>query len=154
MTQLLPVRTRSFFRLLARYSWAVPVVALLLWANWEAPAMHHYARPVEVAVWQLAPLANPSVAQTLATQLATEPGVSACSVSPRTNCVAFVYHPGEATLPALYAAVWRRGAQVIDNPPPSLADPAIRQCPVPTSYLALLDEIRFALNLRRFFVSV
>lgn len=115
--------------------------------------MHHYVRPVEVTVWQLAPLASPAAAQRLAGQLATEPGVSACSVSPRTNCVAFVYHPGEASLAALYKAVHRRGAQVIDNPPAPTTAPAIRQCPVPTSYLVMLDNLRFALNLRRFFVA-
>ncbi|MDJ0365377.1 hypothetical protein QMK33_09445 [Hymenobacter sp. H14-R3] len=136
-----------------RYSWALPFVAILLWANWEAPEMHHFVRPVEMTVWQLAPLAGPAAAQALAIQLATEPGVSACSVSPRTNCVAFVYHPGEASLPALYQAVGRHGARVITNPPAPAAAPAVRQCPVPAGYIALLDQVRFTLNLRRFFVS-
>ncbi len=115
--------------------------------------MHHYVRPVEMTVWQLAPLASPAAAQTLATQLATEPGVSACAVSPRTYCVAFVYHPGEANLQGLYQAIGRHGAHVVANPPVRAA-PAVRQCPVPTGYIQLLDEVRFALNLRRFFVSV
>jgi hypothetical protein len=141
------------FRFILRHSWALPLVALLLWASWETPEMHHYVRPVEVTVWQLAPLPSPAAAQTLATQLATEPGVSACSVSPRTNCVAFVYHPAEASLTALYAAVRRHGVQVIDNPPAPTVAPAIRQCPVPTGYLIVLDQIRFALNLRRLFTS-
>lgn len=116
--------------------------------------MHYYVRPVEVIVWQLTPLASPATAQALATQLAAEPGVSACSVSPRTNCVALVYHPGEASPAALYQAVRRHGAHVVDNPPAPTVAPAIRQCPVPASYLAVLDQLRYALNLRRFFVSV
>ena len=116
--------------------------------------MHHYARPVEMTVWQLAPLASPLAAQALASQLATEPGVAACAVSPRTNCVAFVYHPGEASLPALYRAVGLHGGHVLDNPPAQKVAPAIRQCPVPASYIAWLDQVRFALNLRRLFVSV
>jgi hypothetical protein len=144
----------SLFRLIVRRSWVLPLAALLLWANWDAPAMHHYVRPVEVTIWQLAPLASAVAAQTLATQLAAEPGVSACSVSPRTNCVAFVYHPDEASASGLYEAVRRHGAQVINNPPAPTVSPAIRQCPVPTGYLVVLDQIRFALNLRRFFVSV
>jgi len=153
MPLFLPVRTAQLFRSIFRRSWALPVGALLLWANWEAPAMHHYARPVEVTVWQLAPLASPAAAQALATRLATEPGVAACSVSPRTNCVALVYHAGEASPTALYEAVQRHGARVIANPPAPTASPAIRQCPVPTSYLLVMDQIRFALNLRRFFGS-
>lgn len=153
MPRLLSTKKPSFFRFILRRSWALPFLALVLWASWDAPAMHHYVRPVEVTVWQLAPLPSPAAAQTLATHLATEPGVSACSVSPRTNCVAFVYHPGEASLVELYAAVRRHGIQVIDNPPAPTIAPAIRQCPVPTGYLVVLDQIRFALNLRRLFVS-
>lgn len=153
MPHPLLTKKTSFFRFIFRWSWALPFVALLLWASWDAPEMHHYVRPVEVAVWQLAPLPSPAAAQTLATRLATEPGVSACSVSPRTNCVAFVYHPGEANLLELYQAISRHGARVIDNPPAPTIAPAIRQCPVPTGYVLLLDKVRFALNLRRLFVS-
>lgn len=115
--------------------------------------MHHFAQPVEATVWQLAPLASPEAAQALQVKLASEPGVSACAVSPRTNCVAFVYHPEEATPEALLQAVGRNGARVI-NPPVNPPAPAIRQCPVPSSYIALLDKIRFTLNVRRFFISV
>ena len=117
--------------------------------------MHHFVRPVEITIWQLAPLGNDSArAYTLQRHLATEAGVSACAVSPRTNCVAFVYHPEQTTLTALYQAVSHYGARVIDNPPASTITPAIRQCPVPGSYLVWLDRVRFALNVRRFFVSV
>lgn len=147
-------QTHSYHKFIFRRLWALPVVALLLWANWEAPAMHHYARPVEVTVWQLAPLASPAAAQALATQLGTEPGVSACAVSPRTNCVAFVYRSDEVSPETLYEAVGRYGAHVLAHPPANAAKPVLRQCPVPTSYLLLLDQVRFALNLRRFFVSV
>ncbi len=115
--------------------------------------MHHYVRPIEMTVWQLAPVGSPAAAQALRSQLAAEPGVAACAVSPRTNCVAFVYHPGEVSLPGLYAAIGRHGARVIDNPPARTGPPLIRQCPVPGSYLVLLDRVKFALNLRRFFVS-
>lgn len=134
--------------------WLIGPVAVLAWANWEAPDMHHFVRPVETTVWQLAPLGGAAAAQVLQTRLAQEPGVSACAVSPRTECVAFVYHPEEATLQALYQAVGRNGARVIDPLPAGAAAPAMRQCPVPASYIVALDKIRFALNVRRFFVSV
>lgn len=117
--------------------------------------MHHFVRPVEITIWQLAPLGGDAVAAySLQRQLATEAGVSACAVSPRTNCVAFVYHPEQTTPAALYQAVGHYGARIIDNPPASTVTPAIRQCPVPASYLAWLDQVRFALNVRRFFISV
>lgn len=150
----LPHRLPAVFRVVLRRSWAWPPLALLLWANWAAPEMHHYLRPAEMRVWQLAPLASPAAAQALATQLATEPGVSACAVSPRTNCVAFVYYPDKVTPAALYQAVGRRGARVVAHPPANAPAPTLRQCPVPSSYLLFLDQVRFALNLRRFFVSV
>ncbi|MGI4821369.1 MAG: hypothetical protein ACRYFV_09175 [Janthinobacterium lividum] len=154
MVQHLSTRLSSIVNFIIRRSWALPVVAILLWANWEAPEMHHFVRPVEMIVWQLAPLATPAAAQNLATQLATEPGVSACAVSPRTHCVAFVYHPAEVSPEALYEAVEHRGGRVLDHPLTNAPKPALRQCPVPTGYLLLLDQMRFALNLRRFFVSV
>lgn len=130
------------------------LLALLVWASWDAPEMHHFVRPAEMTVWQLAPLSGPAAARALQAQLATEPGVAACAVSPHTGCVAFVYHPAEVTVGALYEAVGRHGAQVVSNPPARTTPPAIRQCPVPTGYLLALDRFRFALNLRRLFVSV
>jgi hypothetical protein len=154
MVQHLPTRLSIIVSAIIRRSWALPILAILFWANWEAPEMHHFVRPVEMTVWQLAPLASPTAAQDLATQLATEPGVSACAVSPRTNCVAFVYHPDEVSPEALYQAVGHRGGLVLDHSLANAPKPALRQCPVPTSYLLLLDQVRFALNLRRFFVSV
>lgn len=131
----------------------LPLVCLLAWANWEAPAMHHFARPVETAIWQLAPLSNPAAAETLRRRLATETGVSACAISLRTGCVALVYHPDEVTPDRLYAAVGRAGGHILTNPTPSAA-PALRQCPVPPGALVFVDKVRFALNLRRFFVRV
>gem|GEM_PF-1859660 len=154
MALRLPARSAFILRLLLRRSWALPLLAILLWANWEAPEMHHFVRPADMAVWQLAPLASPAAAQALSTQLATEPGVSACAVSPRTNCVAFVYHPEEVTPAALYQAVGRHGGRILTHPLANAPKPAIRQCPIPVGYLLWLDQVRFALNVRRFFVSV
>jgi hypothetical protein len=130
------------------------VLSLFVWASWDAPEMHHFAHPVEMAVWQLAPLSSPAAAKTLEAELAAEPGVSACAVSTRTGCVALVYHPEQATPDALYEAVGRHGARVVNNPPPPTTPPAIRQCPVPVGYLLAIDRFRFSLNLRRLFVSV
>ena len=117
--------------------------------------MHHFVRPVEVVVWQLAPLAqDPAAAPALQGCLAAVPGVSACAVSPRTNCVALVYHPEETTPAALYRAVGHYGGRVVNRPPTPAAAPALRQCPVPAGYLTFLDQLRFKLSVRRFFTSV
>lgn len=148
------LRSKDFSRRLLRYGWTLPLLALLVWANWSAPEMHHFARPAATAIWQLAPLGSPAAAQALETQLAAEPGVAACAVSLRTGCVALVYHPDEVAPPALFAAVGRGGGRVLTNPPTTAAPPAIRQCPVPPGYLLLVDRVRFALSLRRFFVAV
>lgn len=128
----------------------------MVWANWQAPEMHHFVRPAATAIWQLAPLGSSAAAQALQARLAAEPGVAACAVSLRSGCVAFVYHPDEVTPAALYQAVGRQGAQVLLNSPvtPPAARAAIRECPVPPGFARLLDQVRFALNLRRFFVSV
>ena len=137
---------------LRRWWWLVFPVAVLVWANWQAPEMHHYVHPADSVIWQLAPLESPEAAHALEAQLTTQPGVAACSVSPRTNCIALVYHPDEATPDALYQAIGQSGFRVITSPParPSAA----RQCPMPAGYFLFLDRVRFALNLRRLFVSV
>lgn len=140
--------------LLVRYVWALPLLAVLTWANWEAPRMHHFVSPAATVVLQLAPLGSPTAAEALRLRLAAEPGVSACAVSLRTGCVAFVYHPEAVTPAALYQAVHRHGARVVDAPPTRAARPALRECPVPPGYFTFVDELRFALNLRRFFVRV
>lgn len=140
-------------RTLLRRSWMLPFAALLTWANWDAPDMHHFVQPAETAIWQLAPLGSAADAESLRVQLAAQPGVSACAVSPRTNCVALVYHPEAVTVEALYRAVSQAGAKVITDPPVSAA-PAVRQCPVPPGAFVVVDQIRFALNVRRFFTNV
>ncbi len=137
-----------------RHWWLAGPLAVLAWANWEAPEMHHFVRPAATAIWQLAPLGSPDQARALEARLAATPGVAACAVSPRTGCVAFVYHPDEATPGALYQAVERNGARVVTAPPARSAPAGLRGCPVPPGYALLVDRIRFALNLRRFFVAV
>jgi hypothetical protein len=147
------IKNISLFRL--SYWWLLVLpAALVTWASSSAPEMHHFVRPVATTVWQLAPLPDAASAQALQTRLASEPGVSACAVSARTNCVAFVYHPQEATPTALYEAVSRNGARVLEAPLPASAAPAGRQCPVPPGYFQFVDDLRFALNLRRLFVTV
>jgi hypothetical protein len=145
----------SFYLSWARFGQASGglLLALLIWANWSAPEMHHFTRPAETLVWQLAPLDSLATC-TLQTHLATEPGVAACAVSLRTHCVAVVYHPEELTPDVLYAALRRAGAQVVDQPPVPTTQATIRQCPVPTGYLVALDKFRFTLNLRRFLVTL
>jgi hypothetical protein len=115
--------------------------------------MHHYARPGATAIWQLAPLSSPAATEALRVKLAAEPGVSACAISTNTGCVAFVYRPDEVTPAVLYQAVTRSGARVLTEPSAQSA-PTMRQCPVPPGFLLALDKVRFALNLRRFFVSL
>ncbi|MGY3090681.1 hypothetical protein ACVWYF_003742 [Hymenobacter sp. UYAg731] len=137
---------------LRRWWWLVLPVAILVWANWQAPEMHHYMQPADSVIWQLAPLESPDAARTLETRLSAQPGVAACSVSPRTSCIALVYHPDEATPDDLYRAIGQSGFRVITNPPVQTS--TARQCPVPAGYFVFLDKVRFALNLRRLFVSV
>ncbi|WP_375438101.1 hypothetical protein [uncultured Hymenobacter sp.] len=130
------------------------LVTVLIWANWNAPEMHHFVQPATTVVWQLSPLASPAAAQALETQLAETPGVKACAVSWRTNCVAFVYHPDQATPATLIQALNRTGVEVASEGSVATSSPTIRECPVPPGYALLLDRIRFTLNLRRFFVAV
>ncbi|UOQ69489.1 hypothetical protein [Hymenobacter volaticus] len=131
----------------------LPIGATLTWANWNAPEMHHFVEPAATVVWQLAPLASPTAAHALEMQLTQTSGVKACAVSWRTNCVAFVYHPAQATPATLARAVRRIGVEVVSPHSVPSPRPAIRQCPVPPGYTLLIDRIRFSLNLRRFFVN-
>ena len=132
---------------------SLPLVAALTWANWNAPELHHFVEPAATVVWQLPPLSSPAAAHALETQLAQTSGVKACAVSYRTNCVAFVYHPAQATPATLAHAVRQLGAHVLPSTAAPSARPLMRQCPVPPGYTLLIERIRFSLNVRRFFVA-
>ncbi|MFD1470183.1 hypothetical protein ACFQ48_18285 [Hymenobacter caeli] len=140
---------------LLRRGWVVGPLALLAWANWEAPALHSYAAPIELVAWQVPHLPTGPAAEALRAHLAAQPGVRACALSAATGTVSFVYRPGEATEAGLRRALAGAGPYAPRALPAAPAPaPAARQCPVPAGYVLGLERLRFALNLRRFFVAV
>ena len=136
--------------------WAVAsgFAALLLWANWQAPALHGYARPVTVAVLRIEGLRSGSEALALERQITAVPGVTACSIQQPAGKANLVYHPDETSVAAIQAAFARYGiphpTQLHYSPPVPAPGTG---CPVPSTYVVALDQLRFALNIRRFWID-
>ena len=144
----------SFFRW---FGWLLSggFVALMAWANWQEPDLHAYTAPITTVILQVDGVQSAGHALELEQRLSAEPGVSACSVRPQPGVAALVYNPALTTVPALIGACTRAGltrAIAMPRAQPLAANAA--QCPVPTGYVVALDRLRFALNLRRLWISV
>ncbi|MBC7448246.1 MAG: heavy-metal-associated domain-containing protein [Hymenobacteraceae bacterium] len=141
--------------LLRRASWTIvaAVSGLLLWANWQAPALHGYARPVTVATLRVEGVGSARQAVALERQVSAVPGITACTIQPRAARATLFYHPDETSIPAIQAAFARLGVRHV-LPVRAAAVATGPQCPVPSSYVMALDRLRFVLNFRRFWVAV
>ncbi|MFD2217841.1 hypothetical protein [Hymenobacter bucti] len=125
---------------------------LLLWANWQEPNLHDYPMPVGVGALQVSGVQPGAQATALQTQLAKLPGITACTISADAHAVAFTYHPDVVT-PTQVRQIVAHSFRVREYvaPPTPVVGP---QCPVPQGYITALERLRFALNLRRFFITI
>lgn len=130
----------------------VGALGLLGWANWNEPNLHDYPAPVTVAALQLTEPLTVAQAAALRTRVTETPGVTACTVSADGRAAVFTYRPAEAS-PAEVAARLANEYAVREYHAPALPDTG-PQCPVPQQYVSALEQLRFALNVRRFFVKV
>lgn len=128
------------------------VALLLLWSNWQEPNLHDYPKPVSVGALEVAGVQPGPQAAALHARLLQIPGITACTVSADAHAIAYTYHPGEVT-PAQVQQQVASGFRVQEYHAPA-APTAGPQCPVPTRYIVALEQLRFALNLRRFFIKV
>lgn len=85
----------------------------------------------------------------------TLPGVTACAFSARSQCLTVARKPDQISADALCQELARQSATPLAILPPATLSPAAasRQCPVPAGYVLALERLRFALNLRRFFIA-
>ena len=131
------------------------LLGLLLWANWELPALHNFAPPVEFITFQVDEQATPAFGSHLQRVAAALPGVTAAALNPRAHCLTVAWQPARIDGAAVYECLRAAGhGRVWALPAATLsAAEAARQCPVPAGYVQALERLRFTLNLRRFFVS-
>mgnify|MGYP002777017035 CR=1 FL=1 len=148
-------RTRRF----RSWLWAValPVLALLTWAGWEEPSLHHYAAPTRLTIVRVGGLTDATRAQELYQRIRSLDGVTACTITPATQLAVVAYETEHLSEAEVRRALSAGGAYAVA--PAALAaassdhaGPARPQCPVPASYLVAIDRFRFALNVRRLFV--
>lgn len=130
------------------------LVLLLVWASWDEPSLHNYARPVRFLQVQVDGLAAPAEAATVQRQVAAVPGVAACVINSNTQTATVLFHEEDISEADIERVLSVGGTFRITRPQLAPAAPTGRQCPVPPGYLDALDKIRFALNLRRLFISV
>jgi hypothetical protein len=128
------------------------LAGLLLWANWQEPNLHDYSIPASVGALRLAGVQPGAQATALHTRLLRLPGITACTISADAHALAFTYYP-EIVTPAQVQQVVASTCQAQEYvaPATTVLSP---QCPVPQGYIVALDKLRFALNLRRFFINV
>lgn len=143
------MRTQSSFPF---RPWQVGLVVVLLavfvWSSWEEPSLHEYAPTTEFITLAAPGLAPGPAAQRLQAEASALPGVTACALRADKQLLTLAYHPDELTAAEL--------CQKLNLSPLPVAapDPTVRQCPVPAGYILVLEQVRFALNLRRLFVSL
>ena len=128
------------------------LAGLLLWANWQEPNLHDYSAPASVGALRLAGVRPGAQVAALHARLLRLPGITACTISADAHALAFTYYP-EMVTPAQVQQLVARTCQAQEYVAP--ATPVLGpQCPVPQGYLVALEKLRFALNMRRFFISV
>jgi hypothetical protein len=133
---------------------AVPLVALFAWANWQTPSLHEFAPESQMIVVQLKGATLDSLAaHQLEQTIARAEGVTACRIVPGSGLAVVSFLPTAISESSLRTALTASGAYQLGAPKvePLVGQPA-PQCPVPASYITALNRVRFALNMRRFFV--
>ena len=125
------------------------LLALLVWGSWNEPSLHEFTPTTEFITLDAPALLHPGpAAARLQARARALPGVTACAVRPEKHLLTLAYHPGELRAEELCR-------QLALRPLPLAApDPSVRQCPVPPGYITALEKLRFAFNLRRFFVRL
>ncbi|PJJ48519.1 hypothetical protein [Hymenobacter chitinivorans] len=124
------------------------VLALLVWSSWTEPSLHEYAPTTEFITLSAPSLHPGPAAQQLQARAQALPGVTACALRPDKQLLTLAYHPDEVTADEVRRRLGLRPLAV------AAPDPSERQCPVPAGYVLALERVRFALNLRRLFVSL
>lgn len=129
-------------------------VALCTWASWETPALHHYALAVQVLLVHVEGVRIPAQAMRLQQQLEEVPGVSACTINPRTGLATVLYD--EDTVPEAEVRRVLSVGGLFRVETAKLAAPAApeRQCPVPPGYVQAIERLRFTFNIRRLWVPL
>jgi hypothetical protein len=124
------------------------LVALFVWSSWEEPSLHEYTTQTEFITLNAPGLQPGPAAERLQARIAALPGITAVALRADKQLLTLGYNPEELTQEQLCQTLALRPLPV---PAP---DPTVRQCPVPAGYVLALERVRFALNLRRLFVSL
>ena len=126
----------------------VALTALLTWSSWQAPDLSSYARPAEFVVFDAPGLQPGPDSARLQARVEALPGITACAIRPAKQLLVVAFNPDSLS----QAQLSQRLGLVAQPPPPP--NPSARQCPVPAGYVLALEKARFALNLRRLFLSI
>ncbi|GAA4383933.1 hypothetical protein [Hymenobacter koreensis] len=141
--------TKPFYRRRRWLAGAAMAAALFTWSSWEEPSLHEYAPPTEFITLSAPALQEGPAAVQLQARAQALPGVTACALRPQKQLLTVAYNPER-----LSAAELCRELGNLRPLPVAAPDPAGRQCPVPPGYVQAMERVRFALNLRRLYVSI
>ena len=145
------IRIRSLFAGL----FALLLVSLLTWANWQEPNLHDYVPSASISLLHVGGLSDPARAASLERRIAVLDGVTDCNLNSQTQVAVVTHYPDQISLADIRRSLSNNGAYVVTEqafvPAAAATGP---QCPVPAGYLVALEKLRFALNFRRFFIQV
>jgi hypothetical protein len=125
------------------YIFLIGFVALLAWANWEKPAPSAGLSPIKLAIWQIE---NPSSdSLTIAKELATQKGITAFSVNPKSQLVSFTFHENQLDESVLKNRFFNKNIAMKTADFESYKGP---QCPIPASYIQAIYQVKELLCFR------
>ncbi len=148
------IRTRSLFLGL----FAALLLSFMTWANWQEPNLHDYVPVTTVTLLRVGGLTDPARARELERHVSSLDGVTTCNVSAKNQLAVVMHYADQLSTADVRRALSAGGAYAVTAQPTEIpqasAAPAGPQCPVPAGYVLALERVRFAFNLRRFFVKV
>jgi copper chaperone CopZ len=141
-----------------KYLLLISLLTLVTWASWEEPELHSYAKPVHIVQFYVANVQSQNQADDLRQQMTAVPGVTACAINPHTQCATVLYQEENISAAELGRILSVGGVFEVSRIRTSKTSPTAaaseRQCPVPSKYVLALEQLRFALNLRRLFICL
>lgn len=129
-------------------------IAFFVYSNWEEPPMHTYVRPVRLVVYEIKKLPNDSAATQLQHQLETTQGVTAAVVNRAGGLASISFHEDEVSETALKTILSGQGNYPLNIPPRSNVEDNRPQCPIPHEYILAFENLKWSLNLRKYYRSI
>ena len=128
--------------------------AFFVYANWEEPPMHTYVKPVRLVVYEITKIPSDSAATQLQHRLETTKGVTAAVVNRVGGLASISFYEDEVTESLLKTILSAQGNYPLNIPQRGNVQDNRPQCPIPHEYLLTFENLKWSLNLRKYYRSI